>query len=153
LQEHLEGTRHPLELAGRLPDWAQRHLEGCSACREACWELVNVECSLRRMSEVPAVPVDLTASVLQALAREEPLAAPARDRRWMQAAAVLLVSLAVYGLTWVNVPVALQGLWTLVPTVTLPAVTVPGVSETMMALVAGIALLSGTALNWRWSRV
>ena len=33
MQEHLEGTRHPLELAGRLPDWAQRHLEGCGPCR------------------------------------------------------------------------------------------------------------------------
>lgn len=151
LQEHLEGTRHPLELFGRLPEWAQRHLEGCPACREASWQLVSLECSLRRMSEVPAMPVDLTASVMAALA-EEPVVEPSRDRRWMQAAAAILVALSLYGLTWVNVPVLVQSAYALVPTVPVPSLSVPGLTETMMALVAGVALLSGTALNWRWSR-
>lgn len=147
LQEHLEGTRHPLELAGRLPDWAQRHLEGCPGCREASWQLVSLECSLRRLEETPAIPVDLTASVMKALAAR-PVAAPSRDRRWMQAAAVLLLGLSLYGLTWVPVPTGWE-LW-LTPGWSLPSLEVPGLNETLLSALAAVSLLCATALNWRW---
>ncbi len=151
MQEHLEGTRHPLELAGRLPDWAQRHLEGCGPCREACWQLVNVDCSLRRLSEIPPVPVDLTAGVLAALSAE-PAVTPTRDRRWMQVAAALLVLLCLVGWTYVPMPVSLSAGWSLVASWTLPSFELPGLTETMMAVCAGVALLGATALNWRWAR-
>lgn len=150
LQEHLEGTRHPLELAARLPDWAQRHLEGCPACREASWQLVSLECSLRRMSEAPPMPVDLTASVMAALQRPEPAAPASRERVWMRAAAVLLVSLCLYASTYVPLP-PLQAGWQLVSGWSLPRLDLPGLNETLALTGAAVCLLGATALHWRWS--
>lgn len=149
LQEHLDGIRHPLELAARLPDWAQRHLESCPACREASWQLVSLECSLRRMNEVPPMPIDLTSSVIKAL-QAEPVAPPVRDRRWTEAAVVLILGLSAYGLTWLDLPVAFSAFASLIPTWSLPSLSVPGLTETMTAVLAGLALFSATALNWRW---
>jgi len=150
LQENLEGTRHPLELAARLPDWAQRHLEGCPACREASWQLVSLECSLRRLNEMSPMPVDLTAGVMAALRRPEPVVAASRERFWMRAAAVLLVSLCLYASTYVSFP-PLQAGWQLVSGWSLPRLELPGLSESLALVGAAVCLVGAAALNWRWS--
>lgn len=76
IQEASLVSENALELSAALSASAQTHLQGCSACREACAELIQLDAVLGGLSDDLAAP-DMRSSVMAFISTGERMRASA----------------------------------------------------------------------------
>lgn len=170
VQTAVTGVSSPIELGGRLPLEAHRHLQKCAACRRLTHELASLEARLRGLTEVPPPPEDAVARVMAAVrqrGREHPVVRR-ESFPWQVVAALaaLVLGLGVQYLwsqPWLPVlagPVQAWSSWFWSALASVPTVvavpralpSLPSLSPSPLTFGALVATIGGIAfLNWRWT--